>query len=109
VGGKNKVVTPMSNVIDLAKAKEDRAPRVSGSLYCQGCNHEWVAVWNPGTTEFECPACNSMRGRNKFDVMPSQGAQSWTCKACGNQLFYLLKDRVHCPGCGKQWGYGEIA
>ena len=99
----------VTEVIDLQKAREEREPHIAGALYCMGCSHEWTAVWKPGTTEFECPECKSMRGRNKFDVMPALDAQSWTCVACGNQLFHLLRDRVHCPGCGKQWGYAEIS
>lgn len=99
----------MPDIIDFAKAKQEREPHVSGQLYCQGCNHDWVAVWQPGTTEFECPECHAMRGRSKFDVMPDAQAQVWSCVACENQLFHLLKDRVHCPGCGKQWSYSELA
>lgn len=99
----------MTEIIDLAKARKEREPHIAGALFCMGCNHEWTAVWEMGTTEFECPECKSMRGRNKFDVMPSPDAQIWTCVSCGNQLFHLLRDRVHCPGCGKQWGYEELS
>ena len=99
----------MTDVVDFTKAKQAREPHVSGHLYCRGCNHEWAAVWKPGTTEFECPECHSARGRLKFDVSPAPGTDIWTCVACDNQIFNLLKDRVHCPGCGKQWSYAEVA
>lgn len=95
------------SVIDFAKAKEGREPHVSGALFCMGCNHEWTAVWKPGTTEFECPECHSMRGRNKFDVSPG-GGMAWTCNACDNQLFNILADRIHCPGCGQQWDKEDV-
>ena len=98
----------MNNVVDFSKAKEEREPHVAGTLFCMGCDHEWTAVWKQGTTEFECPECKSMRGRNKFDVSPAPESIFWQCTSCTNQLFYLLPDRVHCPGCGNQWNYGEV-
>jgi len=97
------------NVIDFEKARKDREPHVAGALFCMGCAHEWAAVWPQGTTKFECPECLSMRGRSKFDVAPAPGAQVWSCTSCTNQLFNLLPDRVHCPGCGQQWEYAEIS
>ena len=96
------------SVIDFEKARKDREPHVAGSLFCMGCDHEWTAVWPQGTTEFQCPECQSMRGRSKFDVAPAKDAQVWSCMLCGNQLFNLLPDRVHCPGCGCQWDYEEL-
>jgi rubredoxin len=98
----------MTEVIDFAKAKKAREPHISGELFCMGCDHTWVAVWEPGTTEFECPECKAMRGRSKFDVAPAPGSSTWTCKHCDNQLFNLLPDRIHCPGCGMNWGYEEL-
>jgi predicted RNA-binding Zn-ribbon protein involved in translation (DUF1610 family) len=98
----------MTEVIDLAKARKEREPHIAGELYCMGCEHEWTAVWPMGATEFECPECKSMRGRSKFDISPSPESQVWSCMSCGNQLFNLLPDRVHCPGCGKQWSYEEL-
>lgn len=99
----------MSGVIDFQKAKEEREPHISGSLYCMACSHEWSAVWKPGVQEFECPECNSMKGRSKFDIAPAPGSQVWTCMTCDNQLFNLLNDRVHCPNCGNAWGYEELS
>ena len=99
----------MTDVIDFTKAKQERKKHIAGDLYCQGCNHEWAAVWLPGTVNFECPECKSMRGRNKFDVSPAPGSQVWSCTSCENQLFNLLPDRVHCPGCGQQWNYEDLS
>lgn len=98
----------MSNVIDFAKAKEAQTPHASGTCYCMACRHEWVAVWPVGTTQMECPECQSMRGRSKYNYGPEEGALLWSCTTCENQLFNLLPDRVHCPGCGKQWRYEEL-
>lgn len=98
----------MTEIIDFKKAKEEREPHISGQLYCMACNHDWTAVWKPGTQEFECPQCNSMKGRSKYDIMPAPGSQVWTCMTCDNQLFNLLADRVHCPNCGNAWGYEEM-
>lgn len=98
----------MGDIIDFAKAKEEREPHVAGQLYCQGCDHEWAAVWKPGTTEFECPSCHAMRGRNKYDVLPPAGAEIWSCTHCRNERFVLTRDCVLCPGCGQQWNYGDL-
>ena len=95
-------------VIDFSKAKEEREPHVSGHLFCMGCNHEWTAVWKTGETEFECPSCGAHKGRNKFEVSPGKGSVVWQCMHCENQLFNLLPDKVHCPGCGMQWGYEAL-
>ena len=99
----------MSEVIDFEHARKKREPHVSGALYCMACDHEWTAVWPQGTTEFQCPECKSMRGRNKFDVSPGDGAIVWQCTSCTNQLFNLLPDRIHCPGCGNQWDYSAMS
>lgn len=98
----------MADVIDLAAAKKEREPHISGALFCMACSHEWQAVWPLGVTEFECPECHCMRGRSKFDISPGEGKQVWQCVSCSNQLFNLLPDRVHCPGCGQQWGYDAL-
>lgn len=98
----------MTEIIDFNKAKKKREPHISGELYCMACNHGWTAVWQPGTTEFECPECKAMRGRSKFDVAPAPGSVTWTCTHCDNQMFNLLPDRIHCPGCGMQWSYEEL-
>jgi hypothetical protein len=98
----------MSEIIDFGKAKEERKPYASGHCYCMACNHEWLAVWPIGTIEMECPECKSMRGRSKYDYGLPDGTHVWSCQLCGNQLFNLLPDRVHCPGCGCQWDYGDI-
>ena len=98
----------MTDIIDLAKAREERQPHCQGLAFCMTCEHEWEAVWPTGKVDLECPKCHSMRGRSKFDVSPPEGTRVWTCNSCGNQLFNLLTDRVHCPGCGMQWGYGDL-
>ena len=50
-------------VIDLAQAKADREPHLSGAAVCLACKHEWVAVAPVGTVWMECPACSLERGR----------------------------------------------
>lgn len=99
----------MSKVVSLAEAKKERGPHCNGTAICLTCNHEWEGVWPVGEVALECPSCHSERGRSKFDVVPAVGSQVWECTSCGNQLFNLLPDRVHCPGCGQQWDYGQLA
>ncbi len=98
----------MSDIIDFAAAKEARKAHASGHCYCMACSHEWMGVWPVGVTEMECPECKSMRGRSKYDYAPAEGTVVFTCNLCGNQLFNLLADRVHCPGCGCQWDHKDI-
>lgn len=95
-------------VVDLAKAREERRPHVSGHAHCMSCRHEWEGVWPAGNVELECPECGSMRGRSKFDVAPAEGSLVWECVHCQNQFFHCLQDRVHCPGCGTQWSYADM-
>lgn len=66
------------------------------------CLHTWQGIWPVGVTELECPSCHSMRGRGKWDIAPPSGRLIWTCD-CGETFLNILDDRVHCPGCGKQW------
>lgn len=94
-------------IIDFAQAKADREPHVSGEAFCIGCSHTWAGVWPLGVTELECPECKRMMGRSKYEVMPPKGTLSFTCK-CGNQLFGVLEDRIHCPNCGAQTFFSEL-
>lgn len=98
----------MTGIIDLAKAREARAPHCSGTAFCMACNHEWNGVWPAGSVDLECPECRARVGRSRYEVRPGDGTLVWQCKSCGNQFFNLLQDRVHCPGCGNQWGYDEL-
>lgn len=50
----------MADVIDLARAKEEREPHVAGHLFCMACSHEWSAVWKPGTIAYRLNAGHSV-------------------------------------------------
>jgi DNA-directed RNA polymerase subunit RPC12/RpoP len=97
------------SVVDFAKAKEERTPHCRGTAFCMTCDHEWEGVWPAGTVGLECPSCGACVGRSKYEVSPPEGTHVWQCNTCSNQLFNLLPDRVHCPGCGQQWDYGQLA
>lgn len=98
----------MADVIDLSKKRLEASAHVEGDAFCSACNHEWHGIWPIGEVDLKCPSCHTMRGKHKFDIAPQPGTKLWTCIACDNQLFNLLPTRVHCPGCGKQWGYEEL-
>ena len=98
----------VDKVVSLADKRLEKEPHVCGTAFCMLCLHRWQGVWPIGVTELECPKCHAMRGRGCFDIAPPPGRKIWTCVNCDNQLFNLLPDRVHCPGCGKAWGYGEL-
>ena len=96
------------SVVDFEKAKREREPHCQGWAFCMTCNHEWEAIWPTGKVDLECPECHACTGRSKFEVSPGAGTRVWQCVRCENQLFNLLPDRVHCPGCGHQWNYAEL-
>jgi len=98
------------SVVDLQKAREERAPHATGEAFCLGCNHTWVAV-SPVTGDpdqrFECPACHRMMGLYKFEFMPQDGSL-YTC-GCANQLFNITKEyRLFCPRCGCQLNLTDL-
>ena len=97
----------MNNVVSLTDAKAAREPHISGEAFCIGCNHHWQGVWPLGVTEFECPECKRMMGRSTYEVSPHPESRVYEC-LCGNQLFHVLDDRIHCPNCGQQTGCGDI-
>ena len=87
-------------VIDFARAKEERTPHMEGHALCLACRHRWVAVAPLGTVWLECPApeCRLLRGR--FFVPMARGEDRWVC-ACGNDLFHHNSVRgLYCPHCG---------
>lgn len=70
-----------------------------GEAFCLGCGHTWQAVAPTGTTQLECPACQSIKGHWKFEFMPAVGELVRECN-CGNQLFYLTPEGHMCANCG---------
>jgi hypothetical protein len=92
----------MSNVIQLRKPVEDQ--HGSGDAFCIACKHEWLAVAPTGTTQLECPECQTMKGRFKFEYAPSVGQMVRECN-CGNQYFYLTPDGHLCANCGIYQSY----
>lgn len=91
------------NAIDLAAARAERTPHLSGAAICLACRHEWVAVAPVGTVWMECPSCSLLRGRMAHPVVV--GDEHWEC-FCGNDLFRLSPRGAYCPNCGEmQEGY----
>lgn len=76
----------------------------AGTAFCIACSHEWQAVVPTGTTEFECPACHTHKGKWKFEFSPAVGQQVRECN-CGNQLFYLTPEGHMCANCGIYQSY----
>jgi DNA-directed RNA polymerase subunit RPC12/RpoP len=96
------------NIVSLEEARAKREPHVAGEAYCMACDHRWTGVWPMGVTELECPNCKSMKGRSTFEIAPQADALVYEC-ACGNQLYHILSDRIHCPNCGQQTSYESLA
>ncbi len=76
----------------------------AGEAFCVGCGHTWAAVAPTGTVNLQCPACQSEKGRWKFEFAPSPGQMVREC-GCGNQLFYLTPDGHLCANCGIYQSY----
>lgn len=76
---------------------EEAVQHGQGTALCIACRHEWQAVVPTGTTEFECPACGTMKGKWKFEFRPE--APVWTCN-CGNDIFYMTELGHMCANCG---------
>ncbi len=89
-------------VIDIAQARADREPHLSGEAVCLACEHKWVAVAPVGTVWMECPSCSLERGRYLGAV--NVGGEHWRCH-CGNDLFRVTKSGMYCPNCG-EWQHG---
>jgi hypothetical protein len=89
----------MSNVISLFS--EPAPPFVQGEAFCLQCRYEWQAVAPAGKSAceilLECPQCQTMTGRLRYDFAPE--GEFWQCH-CGNQLFYITPDGHFCPNCG---------
>ena len=91
-----------AEVVDFARVKADREPRLEGKARCLDCKHEWAAVAPIGTTWLDCPACSLCRGR--FIGPCEREDPQWTCH-CGNKLFYIVRAGTYCPNCG-EWQVG---
>lgn len=85
-------------VIPLFKAKEEPEVHVTGTCFCFSCKHEWTAAMPAGTTELQCPKCNAMKGKMKFECIRINESH-YIC-GCGNQYFSITPTNIYCPNCG---------
>lgn len=88
----------MAEIIDLAQAKEEREPHLSGRALCLNCKNQWVAVAPVGTLDLECPECTLPQGRF-MHLVQYEDEPHWTCN-CGNQFFHITQKRTYCINCG---------
>lgn len=51
----------MTNVIEF-----NQKHFKSGTVRCEHCAHEWVAVWPVNSEPLECPKCGLLRGREFY-------------------------------------------
>ena len=87
----------MGDILDLEKAREERAPHLSGEARCLACGYEWVAVARVGTIWMECPSCHLERGRY---VGPADREGFHLHCDCDCDLFYITPKGAYCPNCG---------
>ena len=82
----------MSNVVHLSEYK----PHICGEAKCLACGHKWHAVAPIGTTELDCPECETWKGVFCGFTAPET---IWECN-CGNQHFYIDPIGAMCAKCG---------
>lgn len=88
----------MGELIDLAMAREERLPHLSGPAICLQCKHTWVAVVPLGTVNLECPKCRLLYGI--FSQMIERSENHFKCD-CGSFHFLIGEQSgVYCPNCG---------
>lgn len=81
-------------IVDLAAARQEREPHMTGTAACMVCHHTWVSVAPVGTYELECPECHSTKG---YYLNPAvRGDEQFVCN-CGCYVFRI--HREHGPYC----------
>lgn len=80
---------------------------IEGEARCLSCSHEWRAVTPVGIVEFECPACELLKGVWYTNILPDPDkAEYWQCGNCEGNFFTLVRYEetvpvMHCLTCGK--------
>jgi ribosomal protein S27E len=94
----------MSEVVSLAKVREERQPHVTGTFVCVGCRHEWVGVAPLASRWVDCPECHLPQGTNKHPFGADEGDRVLVCADCGGEALTAYKRGgkfwVRCMGCG---------
>ena len=90
--------------MSVVQFKPRETPNMQGSAYCMGCKHTWQAVAPVGTTDLQCPECQSMKGRFVNGCAPEDHIEVRECN-CGNQLFWLTREGHMCANCGTYQEY----
>ena len=89
----------MSDIVSLAKFKEENTPHNSGPAECVGCGHKWICVTPVGNCDhFECPACHLEKGIYAGLVVAT-GESHFKCQ-CGSFYFCVTDKKFYCPKCG---------
>lgn len=92
------------NVVDLAKAREEREPHWAGIALCLHCRHEWDTTAPMDTLDrLECPSCGTHRGAIKNNFGAAVGDAVLTCR-CGCTVLTAVRRvdavRLICVACG---------
>lgn len=91
-------------VISFQKAKEEREPHWTSTVYCVGCGHEHVAVAPIGVQWVECPSCHTQKATPRHPFGADQGDVVFSCSLCGLEALtaFYRKGRFNlmCMGCG---------
>jgi Zn finger protein HypA/HybF involved in hydrogenase expression len=85
-----------SNVVEFPQPKT-----VEGQARCMNCQRVWQAVvsFPSRRLPIECPDCHQLKGVLTMPYMPD-GHQVWKCD-CENDMFFVLREGIYCPNCGK--------
>jgi ribosomal protein S27E len=86
------------NVVELFP--KDEEPYITGEVKCLDCGNLWQGIYPPGTVQFQCPKCHTMRGVPAAVVTPGDG-EIWACNCgCWAFCFSRSSDEWVCLSCG---------
>lgn len=88
----------MGQVIPLQDWIDAHTPHIAGTARCYQCGHLWEATAPMGTSELECPECQTFLG---LWMTPIQHAVTYECD-CGCDVFRLTPTAIHCYRCGEE-------
>jgi rubredoxin len=80
---------------------QDHSPTgwATGKTVCLACESVGAAVIPAGHVHFmECEVCGCMKKVFRYPL--SKGDVTWECD-CGNRLFEIVPQGIHCPMCGR--------
>ena len=94
------------NIVDLARAREEREPHLSGEALCEACGHEYAVVAPVGVKQpMECGKCGAEASYLKYLV---ERSPIWSCNNCESTLVRVSPEGPYCARCGQWFALEEM-